>query len=116
MTIERKTIVNQIEVGVDGGVGVRLELRLVEGDTVLSSKWHRTIIPQDISPAEQLSYVNDHLTQMGEATITTGDIQRVGLFHKLAGDMPSPNAVELTVDETVAQIKEAQASTVVDPT
>lgn len=114
MSIERKTIVDTIEIAVNGAVGVRLALMLVEGDVVLSSKWHRTMIPQEISPAEQLAYVNDHLLQMGEAQLTSTDIQRVGLFHKLAGSMPSEYSAPKTIDETVAEIQEAKASIKVD--
>jgi hypothetical protein len=109
--IERKSIVDQIEAPISGGVGIRVALQLVENGVVLSSKWHRTMIPADISPAEQLSYVNDHLEQMGEAKLSTADIQRVGLFHKLSVDLPSDHAPVKTIDETVAEIQVAKAST-----
>lgn len=109
--IERKSIVDQIEIPLGGGVQVRIALQLVENGKVLSSKWHRTMIPAEISPAEQLSYVNDHLTEMGEAVLGSMDMQRVGLFHKLSCDMPSENAPAKGIDDKVAELKEAQAST-----
>ncbi len=112
--IERKSIVDQIEAPITGGVGVRIALQLVEDGVVLSSKWHRTMIPAGVTPAEQLAYVNAHLAEMGEAAISSADIQRVGLFHKLATDLPSEHAPVKTIDETVAEIKDAKASTVVD--
>lgn len=108
--IERKSIVDAIEAPITGGVGVRIALQLVENGVVLSSKWHRTMIPAEISPAEQLAYVNDHLAQMGEAAISGADIQRVGLFHKLAVDLPSENAPAKTIDETVSEITAAKDS------
>lgn len=114
MAIERKTIVNQIEIDVSGNVGVRLSLQLIENGEVLSSKWHRTMIPTSVSPAEQLAYVNGHLAQMGEALLTTADIQRVGMFHRLSVEMPSENAPAKSLDEAVAEIKEAKESTKVD--
>lgn len=115
MTIERKSVVDQIEVNSSvGGVGVRIALQLVENGEVLSSKWHRTMIPAEISPAEQLGYVNAHLASMGEAPLTSSDIQRVGLFHKLSVDLPSEEAKAKTVDEMVADINLAKASRVVD--
>lgn len=112
--IERKSIVDQIDIPITGGIGVRIALQLVENGVVLSSKWHRTMIPDEISPAEQLAYVNEHLTQMGETKISNADIQRVGLFHKLASDLPSDNAPVKSIDDTVAEIKESKASIVVD--
>jgi hypothetical protein len=114
--IERKSIVDQIEIPSGGGVQVRIALMLVEDGKVLSSKWHRTLIPAEISAAEQLAYVNGHLSFMGEAQLSSMDMQRVGLFHKLAGDMPSENAPVKTIDETVAALKDAKASVVVEGT
>lgn len=108
--IERKSVVEQVEVPLSGGVGVRIALLLVEDGKVLSSKWHRAMIPAEISPAEQLAYVNDHLAHMGEAQLTSADIQRVGLFHKLATDLPSEYAAPKTLDESVAELKEAKES------
>jgi hypothetical protein len=116
MTIERKSIIDQIEIPSAGGVQVRISLQLVEDGKVLSSKWHRTIIPTEISPAEQLAYVNQHLAVMGEATISSADILRVGMFHKLAADIPSEYAPVLVLEEVVENIKQAKASRVVTPT
>lgn len=112
--IERKSIVDQIEVPVEGGIAIRMALLLVEDGKVISRKWHRTLIPADVSPAEQMAYINDHLTSMGEAVITSDDIQRVGMFHRLSTELPSQNAMAKTIDESVAEIKQAKASTVVD--
>jgi hypothetical protein len=114
--IQRKSIINQIEVPTHGGVAVRIALQIVDGDTVISSKWHRTLIPVGISPAEQLAFVNEHLAMMGEAPISSADIQRVGLFHKLATDLPSEHAPAKTIDDTVAEINAATVSRVVDAT
>lgn len=114
--IERKSIVDQIEVPITGGVMVRLALQLVEDGVVLSSKFHRTIVPADISPAEQMTYVNEHLTKMGEAPVSSDEVQRIGMFHKLAVQLPSPNAPEKTIEEAVAEIKVAEASREVKPT
>lgn len=108
--IERKTIVEMIEVYSAGGIGVRIALQLVEDGVVLNNKWHRTLIPNEISPAEQLAYVNSHLLSMGEAELTSADIQRVGLFHKLACDLPSESVQVKTVDEAVEEIAAAKAS------
>lgn len=112
--ITRRSIVEQIEILTSGGVGVRMALQLLEDGKVVASKWHRTMIPVGVSPAEQLAFVNDHLGRLGEAVISSADIQRVGLFHKLACDLPSEYMMSKSIDETVAEIKAAKASTEVD--
>lgn len=111
MTIERRTIIKHIEVPISGGVGVLIELQLVEGGVVLSAKNHRTIIPADMSPAEQMAYVNDHLRASGESPISSADIQRLGMFHRLSTELPSENAPNTGIEEKVAEIKEAKEST-----
>lgn len=113
--ITRRSIVEQIEVPSAGGVQVRIALQLVEDGVVLNSKWHRTYIPVGISPAEQMAYVNEGLASMGEAAISSADIQRVGLFHKLSCDLPSESAPVKTIDETVADIAVAKATRTVNP-
>jgi hypothetical protein len=115
MTIERRSIVAQIEIPCVGGVQVLIHLQMVEDGSVISHKNHRTFIPVDISPAEQMAHVNGHLSEMGEAQISSADIQRVGMFHKLAADLPSEFAPAPVLDEVVENIKRAKASRKVDP-
>lgn len=115
MTIERRTIVAQIEVPHHGGLQVLIHLQMVENGSVLSTKNHRTYIPADISAAEQMAHVNAHLAQMGESAISSMDIQRVGMFHKLAVDLPSEYAPVPVLDEITEGIKRAKASRKVSP-
>jgi len=84
MAIERKTVVDQIEITRDGSIGVRLGLLLVDGDKELSCKWHRTLIPLTVLPEDQLAYVNDHLIEMGEDTLTQEEIADVAAYHSLS--------------------------------
>lgn len=108
--IERRTIVAQMEVPYQGGLQVLFHLQLVEDGKLISHKNHRTYIPADISAAEQCAHVNAHLAQMGEGQISSMDIQRVGMFHKLAVDLPSEYAPVQTIDEVTEGIKRAKAS------
>lgn len=63
--IERKTVLEQPEVNCQTGVlGVKIAFLLVEGGTELDRKWHRTAIPIDVDPTQQMAAVNAHLAIM----------------------------------------------------
>lgn len=65
MTIERKTLLDQPEPNVQSGVlGIKISFLLIEGDVELDRKWHRTAIPVDVDPWQQMSLVNAHLAIM----------------------------------------------------
>ncbi len=83
MAIERKSIVDQIEITRGNVLQVRIALLLVDTETgvEVSSKWHRTSVELDGSPVAQMAAVNVHLNQMGEALIAQGDIDKVKLYH-----------------------------------
>lgn len=63
--IVRSTIIDQVEQSVSTGIiGVRLAFLLVENGVAIDSKWHRTAIPMDVDPAQQMAAVNAHLAIM----------------------------------------------------
>lgn len=63
--IERKTSLSQVEQSVSTGVlGVRIAFLLVDDGKEIDRKWHRTAIPVDVDPAEQMAAVNAHLSVM----------------------------------------------------
>jgi hypothetical protein len=66
----------------NGGTQVRLALLLVEGDTAISSRYHRTSIPAGLAAELQMAEVNSHLESMGEALVSDEDIQRIATFHE----------------------------------
>jgi hypothetical protein len=96
MAIERKSIVDQIEIVRDGGVQVRFALLIVEDGKELSSAWHRTFIGAGDSPALQVAEVNKHLKQMGHAEVSNEDMLRVVAFHQLSVEKPSLNQRPVT--------------------
>lgn len=75
--MERKTVVDQIECTRNGAVQVRLSKQIVEGDQVLASEYHRTVVEPGVDPRVQMGLVNDHLQAMGCALVTEDDIARV---------------------------------------
>ncbi len=67
--IEKKTILDQIEITRDGTIQVRLAILVLEDEEEISSAWHRTSIPPGTKPADQMAAVNIHLQQMKKETI-----------------------------------------------
>lgn len=63
--IERKTVLDQPEPNVQSGVlGVKIAFLLVDDGKELDRKWHRTSIPVDVDPVQQMAAVNAHLAIM----------------------------------------------------
>lgn len=63
--ITRKTVLDQPEPNCQTGVlGVKIAFLIVEDGKELDRKWHRTAIPIDVDPAQQMAAVNAHLAIM----------------------------------------------------
>lgn len=62
--IERKTVLEQPELHRSGILGVKLAFLLIENGVEIDCKWHRTAIPADIDPTQQMAAVNAHLAIM----------------------------------------------------
>lgn len=75
--LERKSIVDQIEITRVNTVQVRLALLIVDGSVEISSRWHRTSIDVAGAAEQQMLTVQDHLQSMGEALVSQADIDRV---------------------------------------
>lgn len=67
--IEKKTVVNQIEVTENGHIQIRFAVQLVEDGRVLDSKWHRTTVEPGGDVDAQIAAVNLHLLAMGKAPV-----------------------------------------------
>lgn len=72
MSIERKTVVDQIEIRPDGVIQVRFAKQIVDGDTVVSQQWHRTSFVPGCDVNVQLAVVNENLLTLGEEAVTEG--------------------------------------------
>lgn len=59
--IEKRSIVDQIEITRSGAVQVRFALLLVEDDKEIDSKWHRTVVNPGIDVDLQMGAVNRDL-------------------------------------------------------
>lgn len=67
--IEKKTILDQIEITRDGNIQVRFALLILEDGEEISSAWHRTSISPGREAVAQIEAVNIHLKQMNKAPI-----------------------------------------------
>lgn len=84
--IERKTILDQPELHRSGVLGVRIAKLLIENGVEISCEWHRTSIPPDVNPHEQMAAVNSHLVEMGLPPLLQEDIDTVVACHTLLAE------------------------------
>ena len=75
--IEKKTIIDQIEITRNGTVQVRFGLLLLEDGQETDSKWHRTGFPPGHDITAQIAAVNAHLAQMGKPSVSAEDSARI---------------------------------------
>lgn len=85
MAIERKVVVDTIEINRNGTTGVRLAVLLVEDGKEIDCKWHRTII-DGVSAADQMAAVNAHLEQMGLPHVHEDEIAVVDAYDQMFSD------------------------------
>lgn len=83
--IERKTVLEQPELHRSGVLGVKIAFILMEDGVEIDCKWHRTSIPIDADPVEQMEYVNEHLSAMEPAMpqVSQEDIDLIVQCHEL---------------------------------
>ena len=83
--ITRHTILEQPELNCTGVLGVKLAFLLIEDGVELDRKWHRTAIPVDADPAQQLAAVNAHLAIMEPPmpAVSQEDIDFIVACHEL---------------------------------
>ena len=78
--LEKKTIVDQLEITRTGAVQVRLGLLIVDDGREVDCKWHRTVIEPGGLVDEQMAAVNAHLEQMGRLPVDDAGIAYIKKF------------------------------------
>lgn len=63
--MEKRTVIDQIEVTRDGYLNLRMAKEVIDddGETVISSGWHRTTMPPGHDIDAQMAVVNKHLEE-----------------------------------------------------
>lgn len=67
--IEKRTIVDQVEVAKSGHLHIRFAVQLVEDGKVIEEKWHRTSVEPGGDVDAQIAAVNANLEMMGKARV-----------------------------------------------
>lgn len=90
MAIERRTVIDQIELTRSGLIQIRLGLLLVENGNELDCRFHRAVIPFDGDVETQMAAVNEHLDMMGVDRVSEPDIQRIEAIRQLCAAQSAP--------------------------
>ena len=102
MTIERKTMLDKVELDKSGAVSIRLALMLVEGDQVLSTQYHRLAIDIYGDVVEQMGEVVAHLASMGYPPLPESALGLLRSGHQLIKDylgfLPGTPRPDLGID------------------
>jgi hypothetical protein len=88
--IEKRTVMDQIEITANGTVLFRLAKLIVEDGTVLAREWHRSVIEPSGDVDAQMAAVNAHLVEMGAAECT--DYAALKAHVGLARTLAAPEA------------------------
>lgn len=87
MALQKYSYIDQIEVGTNGDLNVRIILCVEEDGVELSRRYHRTFIPAEHgTTAPQMAAVNEHLAHMKEAPVGVADLSRLeSIFSSVLG-------------------------------
>jgi len=75
--LQKKTVIDQIEITSSGNVQVRFGKQILEDEKILHQQWHRTSFEPGCDIDAQLKSVNNNLVSMGEAKVETSGIDRL---------------------------------------
>lgn len=97
--IEKKTVIDQIEIARDGAIQIRFAVLLMEDGNEIDYKWHRTSVPPGGDIDAQIAAVNSHLSTMGKATVDSG---RIAELKAVAAVVHTPARVKAFRDKLAA--------------
>lgn len=97
MALERKVVIDQIEINRNGYTGVRMAILILEDGKEIDCKWHRTAVDPSALAEEQMAVVNAHLQEMGLPPVSDEDIAKLALHD----DLTSPAKEEARLARAV---------------
>lgn len=102
--IEKKTVIDQIEITRNGSIQIRFGLLLVEDGKEIACDWLRKVIEPGDNVAASLGVIDAYLQQTGKAAIDTG---RISLVKSVAAIAHTPEVVKAykAMQEQLAKIK-----------
>jgi hypothetical protein len=104
--IEKKTIVDQIEVTRSGHVQVRLALLLVEDGVEISSRWHRVVVEPGGDVDAAIAAVNADITKRETLKAPPVETDKVPLLKGICKLAHSPEVVKQYKASVLAAQKE----------
>lgn len=72
--LEKKTVIDQIELTRHGTTQVRFAVLILDDGVEISRRWHRTAVDFFGDVQDQLDRVNTHLVEMNEAVVEQPEI------------------------------------------
>lgn len=99
--IERKTVIDQIEIARGGTIYIRFALLLVEDGNELSSQWHRTAIAPGGDVDKQIASVEADITTRPSLRASAVDREKIPLLKSVCRLVHTP--------DVIAAYKEAMA-------
>lgn len=103
MALEKRTVLDRIEVVSTGHVFVKLLKQVVDGSEILQSEPHRSGFDPLMAVSYQVALINEHLAQMGWPPIDKADIAAVSSHAKVARTPKRVKAWRAKVVEAKAQ-------------
>jgi len=100
--IEKKTIIDQIEITRDGHVQVRFAKQILEDGKEISCQWHRTVIEPGVNVDTQLSAVNAHLINIHTPI---DDAERVSMLHAVVKSVHTKEVIGKFKEKAESRIK-----------
>lgn len=75
--IEKKTVLDQIELTRANTVQVRLALLMVEDGVEIECRYHRTVLPVGVDVDQQIAAVNAHLATMNREPVPADAVVKI---------------------------------------
>lgn len=105
--LEKKTVIERIEIMAGGSIQVRFAKLIVEGEKVISHQWHRCAFDPGTDVDAVLAAVNNHLEQMGEARCeeTTTPLSTITpqILRETVSRIHTPELIQKYKDERARQ-------------
>ena len=97
--LEKKTIIDQIEITRNGTLQIRFGKQILEDGKEISCQWHRTSLEPGEDLDAQLAAVNAHLAQMNEAPCN--DTSRLTMLQTIVRMVHTPAIVAAFVAKRI---------------
>lgn len=103
--MEKRTVIDQIEIKPDGTVQVRVVFEIWDGEVCETRAYHRFILSVGTDIEPQIEIVNQHIAAMGKEPVSARDIRRIA---RIAGHVWTPKVRAAADAAHTARMADAQ--------